>query len=142
MRLQRKTRLLIEAPAVATGDIAFNLLVFFLVCAAPPEGQGRRQEIPRSEQQQKTEQGQNIEVKLTRTSATITPPLEVVNYDRFPERIRQQLAEKKTAQDRVVIIKSDRDVPYERWIRATAAIEQAGGIITVQLEEERTVVVP
>ena len=34
------------------------------------------------------------------------------------------------------------EVPYDRWIDVTAMIEDAGGIITLQLEEEREVMLP
>ena len=55
---------------------------------------------------------------------------------------RRELAGKARPEDRVVIVKTDKDTPYQKWIRVTSWIEQAGGTITLQLEEERTVVVP
>ena len=52
---RRTSKLLVEPAAVATGDIAFNLIVFFLVCASTQPDSGRKQDLPRSEQT-KTEQ--------------------------------------------------------------------------------------
>ena len=49
MRTVRTQKLLVEPPASATGDIAFNLIVFFLVCASVQPDSGRRQTVPRSE---------------------------------------------------------------------------------------------
>ena len=49
MKVRRSTKLLVEPSAVTTGDIAFNLIVFFLVCASAAPDSGRRQNIPRSE---------------------------------------------------------------------------------------------
>ena len=48
------SKLLVEPAAVATGDIAFNLIVFFLVCASVQPDRGKKQDLPASEQ---TKQG-------------------------------------------------------------------------------------
>ena len=41
-----------------------------------------------------------------------------------------------------IIVKSKQDVPYHHWLLATSMIEDAGGIITIQREEERKVLIP
>jgi hypothetical protein len=45
---RRSSNLLIEPPSSATGDIAFNLIIFFLVCASVQPDSGRHQALPRS----------------------------------------------------------------------------------------------
>ena len=56
---RRNSNLLIEPPSSATGDIAFNLIIFFLVCASVQPDSGRHQLLPRSEEtEQKQEKGQ------------------------------------------------------------------------------------
>ena len=49
MNIRRQNKLLVEPPALATGDIAFNLIVFFLVCASVQPDTGKIQEIPKAE---------------------------------------------------------------------------------------------
>ena len=72
MKTRRSTRLLVEPPSSATGDIAFNLIVFFLVCASVQPDSGRRQTLPRSETTQETApQAEHVEVLLTRTAVAI-----------------------------------------------------------------------
>ena len=51
MKARRKKKLLVEPPASAMGDISFNLIVFFLVCASVQPDSGRKQTIPKSEKQ-------------------------------------------------------------------------------------------
>ena len=143
MTVRRNTKLLVEPAAVATGDIAFNLIVFFLVCASSQPDGGVKQAIPRSEkQEQKSEETKNIEVRLTRDDQTC-----LVNGDATPmkdlvERIRRLMLGKTRPQDKVVVIKSELATPYQVWIRATTAVEEAGGSITIQREEEQTVAAP
>lgn len=130
--------MLIEPPSVATGDIAFNLLVFFLVCASTQPDAGRKQDIPRSDpQQQQTEQSQNIEVALTRTTAAINGQIKAPTE--FFNDLRLLLAAKSKPEDKVVVVKSTKDTSYDQWILYTGYIAEAGGIVTLQLEEEQTV---
>ncbi len=141
MRIARTTKLLVEPPSSATGDIAFNLIVFFLVCASVQPDRGRLQNLPASEtaedQQQQTE---NIEVQLTRTAVLVNG--EAVPMPRFATRIKSLLAAKTSPAEKVVIVKSRPDTPYHHWIDVTSTIDDAGGTITLQLEEEREIVVP
>ena len=141
MKLKRKSNFLVEPPSVATGDIAFNLIVFFLVCASVQPDSGRRQDIPRSEsKQQQEQQSKNIEVSLTRTGVAINGA--GVPQRDFASRLRNQLQAKSRPEDRIVVVKSSRDTSYDHWIHVTELIEQVGGVITLQLEEEQTVVTP
>lgn len=141
MAIAKRQKYLSEPPGVATGDIAFNLIVFFLVCASTQPDSGRKQTLPRSEQNAQTqEEQQNIEVKLTRSAlivnGDVTPPAQ------FDELIAMKLRDKQKPEDRIVVVKSDKDVPYTKWIDFTSRIEDLGGVITLQLEEEREVAVP
>ncbi|MFP6905776.1 MAG: biopolymer transporter ExbD [Verrucomicrobiota bacterium] len=136
----KRSKLLIEPPHSAMSDIAFILIVFFLVCASVQPDRGRSQLIPKSEEKEdKKEQSQNVEVKLSRTAAFVNG--EPVTAERFLSKIQALLSEKKKDSDRVVVVKSKGDTPYHHWIFITGMIEKAGGIITLQLEEEREVLI-
>jgi len=132
---------MVEPPSSATGDIAFNLIVFFLVCASVQPDTGRRQSIPSSETvEEQAKQTENIEVALTRTAVLVNGDVTPVN--RLLPRMKTLLAGKSQPGDKVVVVKSEPDTPYSHWIFVTSVIEDAGGIVTLQLEEEREVQVP
>ncbi|MGB1788348.1 MAG: ExbD/TolR family protein [Limisphaerales bacterium] len=120
-------------------DIAFILIVFFLVCASVEPEDGRSQIIPSSEKNEDQKNSQTIEVGLTPATVTIdgTP----YNEDQFAGRIQQLIEQNKTDSERVVVVKSQADVPYNHWIAMTEIIEKAGGIVTLLLEEEQTITV-
>ncbi len=133
MKFRRQTKLLVEPPAVATGDIAFNLIVFFLVCASVEPEQGRAQVIPRAEKESRQQQTKHLEVDLTRTAVFLNGnPLTVAQFEK---QIRGSLADKAREEDRIVGIKCKPDVPYAHWMNVSGAIEQAGGIVTLVREE-------
>lgn len=139
MDLERR-KLLVSPPATAAPDIAFILIVFFLVCASVQPDTGRPQNIPRSEETpDKEQQSQNIEVSITEKTLLVNG--EMVAASNLDTRIRQLLAGKEAEKDRVVLVKTADEATYQRWIEVTSTIEAAGGIITLQLEQEEVRVV-
>jgi biopolymer transport protein ExbD len=139
MKERRTNKLLIEPPASATGDIAFNLIIFFLVCASVQPDSGRSQTIPRSDDnQQEQQQDNNIEVTLT-PKVVLVDGKTVLKESTFLVLMQAKLRNKTREEDRVVIVKSETNTPYFRWIRFTEQIELAGGIITIQTEEETVI---
>ncbi|MBC8356757.1 MAG: biopolymer transporter ExbD [Planctomycetes bacterium] len=141
MRVARTTKLMVEPPSSATGDIAFNLIVFFLVCASVQPDAGRRQSIPSSETvDEESKQTENIEVSLTRTAVLVNG--DVIPTNRLLSRLKTLLSGKAQPEEKVVVVKSEPDTPYSHWIFVTSIVEDAGGIVTLQLEEEREIQVP
>ena len=134
MKLKR-TSLLVEPPASATSDIAFILIVFFLVCASVEPDKGRAQTLPRSEpEKEKEKQSQTLEVELTRNAVILNG--NPMTPERFSESIALKLADKARDEDKIVAVKSRKEVAYSHWMDI---IEDAGGVITLQLEETQTV---
>jgi biopolymer transport protein ExbD len=132
----------VEQPAVLLTDLAFNLVIFFVVCASTDPESGRRQDIPRGTKDPAAaaQTTQNVEVVLTRTTVAINGA--VTPLDGLAAKLRPMLAGKTRPEERMVVVKSGRDTPYQHWILVTSLIEQAGGIVALQLEESREVVVP
>ena len=137
MKIRRNSNLLVESPASATGDIAFNLIVFFLVCVSVQPSTGRPQTIPKAETVEQQKQGENIEVMMTRNVVMING--NVVADEEFDSLMQRQMQGKVRPEDKVVVVKSKTDVEYKHWIDITSRIEDVGGIITLQVEEEREV---
>ena len=139
MKLHRG-KMLIDPPASASSDIAFILIIFFLVCAAVQPETGVAQSLPKTESKgDPREQSKNLEVSITPSSIVLNGnPLQLPE---FTQRIRDALRQKTREADRIVVLKSAPDTPYDTWIRVSRAIDQAGGILTLELESERTITV-
>ena len=139
----RKKRLrlspMVEPPASATGDIAFNLIVFFLVCASVQPDSGREQSLPRSDQESE-EQTENIQVQLASNAVMLNGV--VIGQNDFVIALNRSLEGKVRQEDRVVVVQSKPDTPYSHWVIVTEMIEQAGGIVTIQTEEVQQMVAP
>jgi len=63
-------------------------------------------------------------------------PLQLIE---FSQRIADALKAKTREADRIVVVKSAPETPYPIWIEVSQAIDQAGGIITLELESEKTI---
>ena len=136
----RRQNVLVEPPSSATSDIAFILIIFFLVCASVQPDSGIAQSIPKIEEtENKQKQTKNLEILLT--DRTITINGQTVEEERFVAKLKQMLRGKTREGDKVVALKSSKEVPYERWILINTLIEEGGGIVSVQMEKERTVIV-
>ena len=119
-------------------DLAFNLLIFFVVCASTAPERGRPQQMPSSSKDKQSDQKtQNVEVAIGRDDATVNG--EKVASEAMVKKLKDLLASKAKPEDRIVVVKSGKDTPYSQWIKVTGQIEQAGGVITLQLEEEKEV---
>ena len=83
MKLKRG-KMLVDPPASASSDIAFILIIFFLVCAAVQPETGLAQILPKTEEQvEKREQSKNIEVSITPTSIVLDgSPLQLPEFTR------------------------------------------------------------
>lgn len=142
MKLERRLgKLLVEPAAVATGDIAFNLIVFFLVCASTQPDSGRRQDLPSSEKVKQEQKTENILVALSASDKIVTVNGDQVKTPEFPFRLARLLQGTTRPEDRVVVVRSDPNTPYLHWIAITTLIQDAGASITIQREEERTIAV-
>jgi biopolymer transport protein ExbD len=137
MKLKRR-KMLVDPPACASSDIAFTLIIFFLVCAAVQPETGMSQALPKTEEKSdKRDQSQNLEVSITPSSIVLNgSPLQLPEFAR---RIAIELKSKTREADRIVVVKSAPDTPYPAWIDVSRAIESAGGILTLELESERTI---
>jgi biopolymer transport protein ExbD len=135
----RRPKYLVEPPSSSMNDIAFILIIFFLVCASVEPEDGRPQIIPSSEKSEEQNNAQSIEVGLTQSTVTI----DGIPYqqEQFQEKIAQLLIQKETDSERIVVVKSQADVPYKHWIAMTEIVQKSGGIVTLLLEEEQTIIV-
>lgn len=127
-------------------DMAWNLLIFFVVLADPSAETGRSQQIPSAKDENTTPQTtESIKVDLRDPAKTNNKLIfngEPITMDELPGKLEPLLKEKKTAEERVVVLQQTKDTPYSWYVLATAKIEQAGGVVALQLEEEQEVTVP
>jgi len=121
-----------EVPTTSFSDIAFLLIVFFLVATTLTQTFGFRTELPsgeegeRAEEKTPTVQITGDEVKFNGDATSI-------------DRLREQLAElqlpEKDPEARIVMLEAADDVTYEIYYRVMNVIARAGGVVAIVEEE-------
>src|SRR5258707_6764090 len=136
---KRKSGMLNEPPAIMLTDLAFNFLIFFVVCASTEPESGRKQSVPSGNKQEANaaQTELNIEVTLTRATASINGIK--TELDDLPSKIQTMLTGKSKPEQRVVVVKTTKDTHYHHWIKVTGLIEQAGGIVAIEVEKHSEV---
>lgn len=145
MKVHRQSKLMIEPPTHATGDIVFNLIIFFLVTISVQPDTGRTQEIPKSEpQKEQKDQTKPIEVVLASQAVILNG--DPMSLDMFEPALKKLIDQRYSQQADesddyriVTVLTKDKSTQYHQWISVTTKIHDAGGVVTLQLEEEREV---
>ena len=138
MKLRRRNNLLVEPPASATGDIAFNLIILFLVCMSVQPEDGVRLAVPSPD---KTKE------KLKSIEITLTPEIVLIDQvkveiDDVRKVIEAKLEGKTDPAERVVVIETQKtsETLADRWIPVVTAVHLAGGTITLRIVKKKTIV--
>lgn len=124
---QRKSRVASEIPTASMADIAFLLLIFFMVATTFRREQPRLVEIPEAEATQRTdEKRKNILNVYVEKDGSV-----YINDRLIPQpRISDVVLPVYVATDRrlVVALKADRDAPYQYINAVTEELREANAV--------------
>jgi len=128
-----------EIDVGAFSDIAFLLIIFFILTTSIVRIAGQELDIPTGEQsrEKSEEKTQTIHIDNTRIHYGEAKDAPQVSLIELRERLLQaDLRNKPEPKDRIVIVDSTRDVPYELYFQVVSAISDAGGILALVEEVE------
>ncbi len=120
-------------------DVAFLLIIFFIVTTTLVRPTGRLIDIPSAASDRKEAESKNLTV-------TVMVDQLLFGRDEASQKqtslavFRTELAAMKLAgkaeKDRMIVVNLEDDVPYESFYEVVTAISQADGIVTLVEEEE------
>ena len=122
-------------------DIAFLLIIFFILTTQLIKPLGKRMELPAGteDKTQQTDQQLTINIrKIGEEQVEIRygEASDVVSFDELRESLESEnFPGKKEDKDKIVILDSKDDVPYGAYFRIVMAINKAGGVLAL-LETE------
>jgi biopolymer transport protein ExbD len=133
MKIQRKTPRA-EVPSLAMGDIAFNLLIFFVILARAHDDSYLNWQ-PASAKTVESAGHSKVSVLIDTDSKLYLNGREV-GISQLADSVREALGN-APAGERNVILKIHRDTPALRFEPVIEAISEAGGDLVHILEEDR-----
>ena len=133
MKIQRKT-MTAEVPSLAMGDIAFNLLIFFVILARAHDDSFLNWK-PAAAKDLESAGHARVSV-LIDTDAKLYLNGQEVGISQLSEMIRETLGDAPPG-ERTVLLKVHRETPALRFEPVIEAISEAGGDMVHILEEQR-----
>lgn len=127
-----------EIPVVAMADIAFLLIIFFLVTTQMEKLKTQELKVP------DTRESEDKEMKVKNLQINLKGALAIIGEKQFklPDQlpvmqayVASTVRTKTRTEDKVVILQSDINVKWELWVNVVEAIKAAGGIPAIQTEE-------
>ena len=120
-------------PFISLADIAWQIIIFFLLAATFAKNDSLNLEIPGASSDKTKSAAPTITVQAGENAI-------LVNGDRItPEqlegRIKQLLAGKKSEADRAVIVLAKNDLPFQQHVDVMYAVQRAGGILVMSEEQ-------
>lgn len=126
----RKKRRTVPVPVASMGDIAFLLIIFFLVCSEVAKDRTDLQvTLPLSEYVEKSEASAAARVTVDQEGQIFLDGVAVNSAKDVEWGVRALLANTVADDQRHVQFKCDADLPKEMFEPVLQAIAEAGGII-------------
>ncbi len=123
-----------EVPTTSFSDIAFLLIIFFILAASLSQLMGFVTDMP---------SGQKSEAKAEKSNiVNINDGVIILNDDKMDiKTLRKKLGKmelrKKAGEDRIILLEASGPTTYQLYYEVMAAISRAGGIIALVSEEKK-----
>ena len=139
MRIRKTTRDAAEVPTGSFADIAFLLIVFFILTTTFVLPAGETLSIPAGTSDASKKEDKMLTVSLRPSEIFFGEKGDRVTLDQLREVLgKARLYEKpETDPKRLVVLDSSPDVPYEEYYQTLMVISRAGGVVAMVEPEGR-----
>ena len=135
MQLRRKPRREIYLDLAAFSDIAFLLIVFFLISTTFIFNFGTKLEIPTGTTDKEESQEKITTVDVTPEKIIYNGSSQPIAMAELRVLLHKEEFATKPEKERMVLVQSASEVQCERYFQIVSAISDAGGVLAM-LEEE------
>lgn len=136
---RRKRRLKIIVPVASMGDIAFLLIIFFMICSRFAKEAGVKVEPPRSIDVEQLENYPTI-VAIDEDGRIFFQGNSIGSADTLESLVRSELAGREGQKERTVLFRCDKGVPKRIYEPVIEAIAEGGGrpaLVGVEASREK-----
>ncbi len=134
MAKRRKARGIPDIPVSSFSDIAFLLIIFFILTTTLTKEKGFTTDFP-SGQVSAQSAKKNPTVAVTGTEIRLND--QPVSHEQLTEKLQAlKLGEKEKEEERLVILETEGSLSYQRYYGVMATIAQASGVVAVVKESK------
>jgi biopolymer transport protein ExbD len=120
---------LVEVDLNSLVDIAFLLILFFMLATTFLRLAGAKAQIPAGGQS--SAQSKSLTVLLSTTGVRYGDDKNPITVEDLRARLMAEKLEEKEPSQRLVILECARDVPYADYFRVVMTVTQAGGVLAL-----------
>ena len=134
-RQRKKDRRNREAvPMSAFADIAFLLIIFFILTATLNKTKGITTDIPAGEQ---SDQESETTPTIQLVADKVLFDDKNVNWQELEKQLAEmRLPERENEQDRIVLIEAKEGVYYQNYYQAMVLVSKAGGVVSIVKDDD------
>lgn len=133
--LRKKRTNEIAVPTDSLSDVAFLLIIFFILTTSIRRMEGFKAEIPSAKRAEQTQQTAKMpSVKLN--GGTIVLNDQTVDAGQLRARLAALGLAAKPESERVVVLEASGSVPFQHYFETLSAISAAGGVVGLISEEK------
>ena len=136
MRVQRKEREFAGIDVTSFADVAFLLIIFFILTTTFVRPAGRKMQIPSGSSEPSEVEQKQMTVLLTPEKIEIGEEDGAFTIDQLRLKLADANFPARPPEERMVVLESREDVTYERYFQVVTAIADAGGILALVDETE------
>ncbi|MFW6336792.1 MAG: ExbD/TolR family protein [Phycisphaeraceae bacterium] len=129
MAIQRRQREDAEINVSSFADIAFLLIIFFILATTLVQNSGAKLDIPAGEQDESEQEEQWPTVSLTPDTIGWGEEGRPVSFEELRDLLAELDLPRLEADQRVVILNTAPEVSYQRYFEVVLAINEAGGVL-------------
>ncbi|HCE42156.1 MAG TPA: hypothetical protein DET40_01240 [Lentisphaeria bacterium] len=112
-------------------DIAFLLLIFFILTTTFTKTAGNKINIPSGSTDSSRKQEKQITVSLKPGEIRYGENSQVITLDTLRQMLAKENFPAKEASQRIVILDSDKEVTYDEYFQIVMAIAKANGVVAL-----------
>lgn len=133
---RRKENKETEIPTDSVSDIAFLLIIFFILTTTLSKLSGFSAELPSADPSQKQAAKTDVKTPTVQlASGKILFNEQEVSGPALRERLLDLQLSKKQGEEKIVMLEAAGKVDYQSYFEAMAAISAAGGVVAIVEEE-------
>jgi biopolymer transport protein ExbD len=126
MKFKRNHKAHPHVPFIALADIAWQIIIFFLVASTFARNEAMKVDLPGTAGAQGGQYENNVTIQATETKLMIDgKPIEL---SQLQPRLKDMLAGKTSEQGRIVVVVAGEDLTFQRSADVLYAIQKAGGL--------------
>ena len=131
MNLKRKVKANTEIDVGSFSDIAFLLIIFFILTTTFVKIAGNKIEIPSGSDSESDAEQKQVAITLKAESIGYGEDAKDLSMDELRVALAKEKFTTKEADARMVVLETDGEVLYERYFQVVMAINESGGVLTL-----------